>query len=156
MADQPGYNQYLTSGPTQTLRVFAILLGAGAFDAAPTEVPCVGYRVLTIAGEYTQAAAGGAVNMEIQWSPWAADVVAPALSWFPIVAYAVGAVAVNVDTQSLLQAELVQYGSVGAVREPFSFEITLPTATERVRVACAESGVVGNPGDCGLTALFSL
>ena len=148
-------NPYLITGAPQTLRVFAALAAAGAFDAAPTELHVVGGDHATLFLEYTRGAANGAVNMQIEFSPYSVDATAPVVSWFPMSIWSPGATVVNVTTQSLLEPELVEFGSTVATRQGSLFDILIPAYVARIRVACAEIGIVGTPGSCSLTLIVS-
>ena len=61
------------------------------------------------------------------------------------------------DTASNVQRERIAYGSIAAAGvQTFVYgPIELDGALERIRVVCAESGVVGTPGVCGIIAVFA-
>jgi len=132
-----------------TLRASVALPAAGAWDAAPTEQNVAGGGSVLISFTYTQGAAGGAFDWQLQASPYsvAANVPAGAGEWGDESLHAMGAVAGGADTQSLVQAEYQTFDPVGAAAETFVYgPISLDHTVERVRIPCRESGVVGTPG----------
>lgn len=144
-----------TYQPLQTARAVAALPGAGAFDANPTELACIDFDFATLFFEYTRGAAGGAFDVRIEYSPYS-QAPASGEEWFDASALAVGTVTPGADTTSTFQRERLSYGSQGAAAEtvvigPLEFGRTI----ERMRISAAESGVVGTPGDLGITVLFS-
>ena len=141
------HNPFNIADLTPTFRAAAALPAAGAFDAAPLEIDTAGMDVLVLYVTYTRGAVGGAVSVRPEYSPRSAD-AAGVEDWFRQTIYSPGAVALNADTTSITQHEDFQYGSLGATAENFVYTLQLGGAVERVRVACAESGVVGNPGSC--------
>ena len=138
-----------------TVRAAAALLAAGAWDAAPTEIPIIAADYFTLYFTYTRGAAGGAFDFQIQYSPYSAD-LAGVEDWFDASAYAIGAVVSGADTQSLIQAEYVTFQSQGATAENFIYgPIRLERTIERIRVLCRESGVVGDPGELHIVGVFN-
>ena len=104
---------------------------------------------------YERGAAGGAVTFKIEVSPRTVD-DGTLEDWYQASILAGGAVAGNADTTSLTQREAVEYGATGAGAETFVYgPIELRSTVERIRVPCAESGVVGTPGTVQITAVFS-
>lgn len=154
MGFEPGSNQYYTA-PVQTARAAAALPAAGAWDAAPLELYCAGYRICNLYIVYTRAAAGGAMDFQLQVSPRSAD-AGGVEDWFAASAYDVGAVAAGVDTASAIQREVITYTSTAAGAEDFVFAFVLGPGVERIRIPCRESGVVGNPGAVHIVAHFSV
>jgi len=130
-------------------RAQAALPAAGAFDPAPLAIALAGFRqvMLYITYDRNPAAAAGAVTIRPESSPYAADAVAPQESWFRAALYAAAVVVAGADTVSIIQREDVKYTSVGAAAETFLYgPISLAGVAERLRIACAESGEVANPG----------
>lgn len=138
----------------QEARASAALPAAGAFDASPTEMVCADMEFVALYVTYTRAAAGGAVTFKIETSPRTTDSLTLE-NWYQATILAGGAVVGGADTTSLLQRDETQYTSTGAGAETFVLPIALRSTAERLRVACAESGVVGNPGTVQITAVFS-
>lgn len=134
----------------QVARAAAALPGAGAFDATPLEMCCAGFDFVTLYITYTRGAAGGAVVMRPEF---AEDSTGAA--WHRNSEYGPAIVAADVDSVSLEQAETITYTSNAAGAQtsmigPFQ----LDGVVERMRVPCAESGVVGAPGTCAIEARF--
>lgn len=126
-------------------RAAAILAPAGALDAAPLEVAVPYKSKLKLYCTYTRAAAGGSVDLLIQYAPRSADI--PILEdWFSQTEYSAAVLAPGVDSTSFLQRELLRYTSTGAGAECFIVSLDIDSTVERVRVACREVGAVGNPG----------
>jgi len=107
--------------------------------------------------EYEEAAAGGAVDFRVFFSPYAqaTDVPAGQLEYFSATAKAVGAVVGGADTTSLIQAELNQFDPVGATVEGIILHFEIPGSAERFHVITRESGLPLNPGDCGIIAILT-
>ena len=129
------------------------LPAAGNWDT-PAEFAPAGFNWVTLYLTYIRDAAGGAMDFQVQISPYSADVVGVE-DWFPQSAYAVGAVAAGVDTTSAIQRELVTYSSTAAGAETWSYgPVYLEGTVERIRVRTRESGVAANPGDCHIVGMF--
>lgn len=140
-----------------TIRVAAALAGAGAWDAAPLEFACAGFRSLTLYMAYTRGAANGAFDYEIYYSPYSADLVAPAVSWFSMTIYDAGALAAGTLVQSRIQSEYITYQAVtgnpeGIVTSAFN----LVEGAERIRIPCRESGALANPGTLQIIGYFNI
>ena len=155
MPDQVAYhNPYNVAELLVTARAAAALPAAGAWDATPTEFHCIGLDYVTFYITYTRGAAGGDMQFRVEYSPYSADSVG-VQSWFRGSIYAGGLVASGADTLSNVQREDVEYGSTGAAAEPYIYgPIALHGTVARLRIPAAESGVVGNPGDCHIVALM--
>lgn len=134
----------------QIMRAAAALPGAGAYDAAPLERYCNSFNTVTLFFTYTRGGAGGAFAFRMDVSP---DGVGA--TWFRQSLYAAAAVATGADSQSDVQREAIEYGATGAGAETFVFgPIQLAGACERIRVAAAETGNVGAPGNLAIRAVF--
>ena len=142
-------NWYLAE-QVQTARAAAALPAAGAYDAAPVEMPCPGFKTCTLFVSYTRAAAGGDVTLHVEASPDAAGA-----TWHRVTVYDPGAVASGADTTSNLQRENLEYGSTGAGAEEFIYGPFEIHGAERLRVACAETGAIANPGTVSIEARFA-
>ena len=137
-----------------TIRAAAILVAAGAWDVAPLEFAVPGFEEGTLFVSYTRGAGGGAMDLQIQVSPYSADQLV-VQSWFPMSLYASGILAAGSDTQSRTQREYITYQATGAAIENFIHgPFSLARNIERIRVNCRESGVVGTPGTVHIVALF--
>jgi hypothetical protein len=134
-------------------RVWAVLPAAGAYDAAPLVIPCAGFDWAMFYISYERGAAGGAVSMRIDVSPRSIDVALR--NWFRASLYAAAVLAAGADAASGVQREGLTYGSTAAGTESFAYgPVQLAGVVERLRVACAESGVVGSPGNAEIVCVF--
>ncbi len=139
------------------MRASAVLLGAGAWDVAPTEVFCAGAEGVTFSLTYTRGAVNGAYYWQMEFSIYAVvgDVPAGAQEWADQSLLAPGAVVVNVDSQSQVQEDHQEYGAKQAAAEAYVFgPINLEFKPQRIRIRCRESGVVGTPGTLQITGYF--
>lgn len=138
-----------------TVRAAAILLAAGAWDAAPLEIAVPGFEKGTFFFSYTRGAAGGAFDYSIEVSPYSADQLI-VQSWYQMSEYAPGILAAGVDTQSRVQREYITYQAIGAAIENFiSGPIEISRNIERIRLNVRESGDVANPGTVHIVATFA-
>jgi len=138
----------------QTVRASAILLPAGAWDAA-TELYCTALSYVTFYMSYTRGGAAGAFDFTLEVSPYGAD-VAGVQSWFQQGIIAGGAVAAGADTTSLTQREQASYTAVGAAIENYVYgPVELQGTVERLRMPCAETGNAGAPGTVHIVATFA-
>jgi len=139
----------------QVARAAAILLPAGAWDAAPTEVVCGSALSVTFYITYTRGGVGGAIDTQVQTSPYSVD-RAVVEDWFSEDIFSAGAVAAGVDTASRIQRNTLTYQAVGAAAEMYVLDpIVLGGTVERIRIPCRESGNVGAPGTAHIVAMFS-
>ena len=142
---------WYTAEQVQTARAAAALSAAGAYDATPLELPCPGFKFVTLFLSYTRAGAGGAVTFRTEANPDAAGG-----TWFRGGLYDPGAVALGADTTSNLQREGITYGSTAAGAETFIYgPLEIQGGVERLRFPCAESGNLANPGTVSIEARFS-
>lgn len=124
------------------------LEAAGAFDT-PESVLCLEYDFFTLLIDYERGAAGGAVT-------WVTEFSLDGTVWYQSSIYDGGAVAINSDTESNVQREEVTYGGTAAAQEFFVYgPIEIDQFAKYMRVSFAESGQVGNPGECGATLVLS-
>ena len=147
----PVSTQYLDQ---QVARVSAALPAAGAWDATPLELPCQGFRTVTLYMTYTEGeqAADGAFAFRLEVSPTYNGV-----AWFLGSLYSANAVVTGADTESDVQRESVEYGATGAAAELFTFgPIEIDPAAELVRFPAHETGIVGTPGTLEILARFSI
>ena len=139
----------------QVARAAAALGAAGIWDAAPTEVVCGSALSVTYYITYTRGGAGGAMDSQIQTSPYSVD-RAGVEDWFTQDVYAAGAVNPGADTASTIQRDVVTYQAVAAAAEMYPLDpIDLGGTVERIRIRCLESGNVGAPGTAHIVAMFS-
>ena len=132
----------------------AAILGA-AWDATPLELACPGALSVTFYVTYTRAAAGGAVDTQVQTSPYSVD-RAGVEDWFTQDIYAGAAVVPGADTTSTIQRELITYQATAAAAEMYPLDpIDLGGTVERIRIPCRESGNPQDPGTCHIVATFS-
>ncbi len=138
----------------QVARAAAILEAAGAFDPAPTEMPCPSLDWVNFYLSYTRGAAGGDMQFRVEISPYSVD-RAGVEDWFQAALYAPGAVVSGGDSLSNLQRQSIEYGSTaGAIESVVYGPVALLKTTERVRIVCAESGALGTPGTAHIVAKF--
>ena len=131
------------------LRASAILLAAGAWDVAPTEIAIADASVSTLLFSYTRGGAAGAFDFRIEVSPYATTAQAPAgsVEWIQTAQYAGGVLAAGADTVSFIQRERITYTATGAAQEAFVYgPLEFAGTVERLRINAAESGNVGAPG----------
>jgi hypothetical protein len=146
--DRPIVGNYLD---LQVFRPLAILPAAGAFDAAPLELDCPSFNFVTLYLSYESPVAAGAVTFQIEVSPDAAGA-----TWYRASMYDGGALAPGVDVASNIQREAITYGGTAAALEFAVFgPLVIQAGIQRMRIACAESGDVLNPGDCEIRGFFS-
>jgi hypothetical protein len=134
----------------QTARASAALPAAGAYDAAPTEMHCVGFETCALFISYTRAGVGGDMQFRVEVSPDSTGAV-----WHRSSLYAPGAVASGADSVSNLQREDVEYGSTAAGLEAVMYGPFDLRGASRMRVPCCESGAVGTPGTAAIEARFA-
>ena len=149
-------NLWPTTCPV-TVRASAVLLGASAYDAAPTEFPTASVNHIQFFITYTRAGAGGAVSMRVELSPYSAD-IAGVEDWFRHSCVACGQISSGADTTQSAQRATVVYGSTGAGAETFVWPaepLLLGGMIERMRVACAETGAAGTPGTVHIVAVMA-
>ena len=140
------------------LRISAVLLGAGAWDAAPLEFSVTNFNKFTLQFTYTRGAVGGIFDYQIQTSIYSVAALVPAGAgeWGDEVIYGAGPVVVAADTPSVIATEFQRYGSQGAAAETRSVgPMDLAEGIERLRIRARENGVVGTPGTLQLTGLFT-
>lgn len=138
-----------------TFRASAALAAAGAWDAAPTESFCSGVDFITLSLTYTQGAAGGSFDIQVQGSIYSVVALVPAGAgeWGDESAIAVGAVAGGADTQVDFQAAFSRFDPVGAAAETIVIgPIRLARTYERLRIPAREVGAVGTPGTLAIVA----
>lgn len=134
----------------QVARAAAALPAAGAYDAAPTELYCNSFETVTLWFTYTRGGAAGAFAFRVDVSPDGAGT-----AWFRQTIYSPAAVVTGADSQSDVQREAIEYGATGAAAELFVYgPITLGGMIERIRIAAAETGNVGAPGNLAIRAVF--
>jgi len=135
----------------QTARASAALLAAGAWDALPVAMQCPTFEYMTLYMTYTRGGANGAFEIAVEVNEEAAGG-----TWHRTTVYSPGAVAVNTDTTSSLQAEGIEYGAVTAAAERVIFgPIFLGGTQERIRVFARETGAVATPGTLEIKAEYS-
>lgn len=146
---------YPPNAPIQTARANAVL--TAAYDAAPTEMRCAGFKFVTLYIWYTRGAGNGAVSWRMEVSPFSAGGDAGLTDvWARCSLYESDAVTPGTDSSSELQREVVEYEATTDDREAFVYgPIRLAGNAMRLRVPCAETGVPGTPGTCHVVAAFS-
>ena len=140
---------------TAEFRAFAALPPAGAFDAAPITFSVPRSCRLTLFVEYTQGAAGGSVDVDIQTTPHGADQTAPALTWFSLSILGANAVITGAETRGQLEPFYINFDPTTGVREAIPIDLSFPSFVERVRVRCREIGAPATPGSCRVWGLLS-
>jgi hypothetical protein len=140
-----------------TVRAAAPLAAAGAWDAAPTEIACAGFRWAVFYVAYEEGAVGGALNFMFQYSPYSADASAPAGSpaWYSQTLYAPAMVVAGTDAISSIQLENITYDPATVNQEAFVYgPVDITGDVERLRVPCREIGVIGTPGAAEIIAVL--
>lgn len=138
----------------QTARASAALPAAGAFDAAPTAMPCETASSVSLFATYTRGGAAGSTRLRVEVSPYAAT-TAGVENWFQLGLYEPDVIVPGSDAASAIQRDAVLYVATGAAAENFVYgPIQLDGTVMRMRVAAAEVGNVGAPGALHLVALF--
>lgn len=151
----PNLNDIFPVLNPSVLRTAAALPGAGAWDAAPIEISIANAQQITLYVTYTRGAPNGAFDFQLQVSPYAVNQVGVE-NWFDQALYDAGAVAVGADTDSNIQREYITYGSTGAGAETFVYgPVDLDGVSERLRIPCRESGVVGTQGIVHIVAIVA-
>ena len=147
----------LSAEPVWEARVAAILAPAGAFDGTPIEIPCPGFQSVRFYISYTLGADGGEVTFRIEISPYSAD-QAGVQDWFweSDTLLAAPVLAGGADSANLIQRQTHTYEEVTGAIEDFEYVFMLRRNVERIRIPCAESGVVGTPGTVHIMALFGM
>ena len=136
----------------QVARVAAALPAAGAWDGAPLELQCAGFKNVTLRFRYTRGAANGAFAFRADTCPDYLGVV-----WDQMSLYSALGVVTNADTQSDIQRESIEYGATGAAAEGFTYgPVELGGNVEMIRVGAHETGVVGTPGVLEILARFGM
>ena len=137
----------------QVARAAAVL--TAAWDVTPLEVVCASAISVTFYITYTRGAAGGAVDSQVQTSPYSLD-RAGVEDWFTEDIFSSGAVAAGVDVASRIQRNILTYQATGAAAEMYVIDpIELGGVVERIRIPCRESGDPQTPGTCHIVAMFS-
>lgn len=125
-----------------TARASAALPAAGAYDAAPTEIPCAGLRYCILVGNYTRAAAGGSCAIRLQ----KCVTIGGTDYWYDAIIQNPVAFAAGADSQINIQrARPYVYQATGAALEEFGIEID-NLRCDKIRFPSAELGAVANPG----------
>lgn len=138
-----------------TVRASAVLPAAGAWDVAPVELACAGYDHLTIYGSYTRGGAAGAVDIQAEASPYAAN-LGGVQSWFDQSLMSAGVLAAGADVRSREQREYVTYQATGAAIENFVVAVVRVAGVERIRIRARESGNIAAPGTLHLVAVGNI
>ena len=139
-----------------TFRVEAALGAAGAWDADPLEVGIPGADSVLLFCAYTPGAAGGAVDLILEASPYSVDGLV-LQNWHELSVVAVGAVVAGADVTADVQREgWSTYEATGGDREGYILgAYGLAAGVERLRVTCRESGVLGTPGEMHVVGVVS-
>ena len=131
-------------------RAAAILLPAGAWDAAPTEMQISNAGSMTMYLAYTRGAVGGAVDYRIEVT--AED---PAVLWCRSTVRAVGALVAGVEVVSNIQGEITTYTAEGAGQEGRVIgPMRISDGVRWIRIGARESGNVANPGNLAIACMF--
>jgi hypothetical protein len=145
------HNPYFLGDLQPTARLAAALPALGAWDALPTVITTAGMDHALIVCAYLRGAAGGAYEIAV-WT----STVSSGASWARTSIYDAGAVAINTDTTSSLQAEGIEYGATSANLEAVTYgPLALNGAVERMYIAARETGVVGTPGQLSITVFLT-
>jgi len=135
-------------------RTSAALPAGGAWDASPTEFVTAYATQALIAITYTQGGQDGAMDWQVELSPYSSAALVPtgASEWIEQTALAVGGVTSGADTQSLAQAEYQTFDPASALAETVILApIDMAGIIERMRIRARESGSILSPGTCQIT-----
>jgi len=135
---------------TVQFRASAALPAAGAYDAAPTEVPTGGMCQLTIHLSYDEAAVGGRVRIII----YGAMLVAGADVWRPLVLGEQQAAVLGAGILTYIEPGIYEFDPLTTGLEGVSIPLDIAGGWYKVRIAAAESGVIGTPGTCQIDGTF--
>jgi len=138
-------------------RASAILLGASAWDVAPTALEAAHANYISFYFTYTRGGAAGAFDYRIQVSPYSLDAgaAAGAQAWAQFSSFDPGILAAGADVTSAIQRELVTYTATGAAVEAFALgPFELHDTIERIRIGARESGNAAAPGTLQIQALL--
>jgi hypothetical protein len=140
-----------------TLRAWAALPAANAWDAAPLAIPCPTFWWARLYFTYQRSvnAVLGTMDYYYALSPFSADALAPNEAWFHGTLYAAGDVVACAIAQSGVQQEFISYCSTSANAETFiSPPIHLGGCVERLRVHCRQAPNQGAAGTAEVIGLF--
>ncbi len=119
-------------------RPSAVLTAAGVYDAAPNEIPTLGYKTLTIWWSYTRGAAGGSFAFYMQQ----AQVIAGTNVWGRMVEIRPGVITPGADVRDDAQLGAWEnYGSTAAAAEVSMFEFDVSRCTVWRAPAAETSGL---------------
>lgn len=116
-------------------RVSAVLPAAGAYDAAPNEIPTLGYKICTVWWSYTRGAAGGSFAFYFQ----RAQTIAGVDTWGRMVEVRPGVFAPGADVRDDAQLGAWEnFVSQGAAAEMPMYEFDISRCT-KFRIPAAET-----------------
>jgi hypothetical protein len=127
-----------------TARLDAALPAAGAFDAAPIEIPTGGRKFLELYCFYDENGGGvlGSVTLRLEKcitiggvDQWARDALIDPQAVVP-----------GADSVTPTQRDSWDYEPTGIAEESYIYTFDIARC-DKFRVPCAESGQVGSPGD---------
>lgn len=138
----------------QVLRTRAALPAAGAYDAAPIELPCREWDFATLFFDYERGGAAGAFDFMIEVSPFPTDRGGSEIDWYQLPVY-FGGVVVAGQVTSNIRREEINYTPAGATQDAFPYgPIEFQGTISRIRVPAQESGNLAAPGDLGIWVTF--
>lgn len=140
----------LLAKQTVQFRASAALPAAGAYDAAPTEIPTGGMTKLTIHLSYDEAAVGGKVRIIL----YGAMLVGAADVWRPLVLGEQQAAVVGTGILTYIEPGIYEFDPLTTGLEGVSIPLDIVGGWYKVRIAAAESGVIGTPGTCQIDGTF--
>lgn len=141
--------------PLQLVRAKGALHAAGAIDTSDP-LPCSGYRRVMLYGAYTPGAAGGAMRMIVEVSPFSTTPVEP-VEWFVLSALSVDQSQEGEPLYDFVFNKWIGYYAEGSDdEETFTYgPINLAGVVQRMRVRFSELGMIGSPGVAYMHALFT-
>ena len=139
------------------VRAWAALPAAGAWDAAPEELPVQGFWWVRLYFTYQRGLEDvqGELAYYYELSPYATDALANNEAWFHGTIYAPGTQVPCAITHSWVQQEFMTYCATTNDAETFiSPPIHLGGCVERFRLFCREDHNLPNPGSAEVIGLF--
>jgi len=140
--------------PAQVVaRAFAAL--GSSWDASPVEIPVAGFAQAMLYITYARGEAGGIVDVQVQFSPYALDAEASDATrvWFDMAEAEVPVGAGGTPYTLLTQTAFWQLDSEEAVDNFYLGPVPFARyGAERLRVRAREAGEVQEDGSCEIVA----
>lgn len=148
-----GADQTLEQAPVEydgsgaEIRAPAVLPAAGAYDAAPTELPLGGMEKVHIQFFYDEDA--GAANGAGKYMVEICETISGTDDWSTLAGTELQAVILGADVAVNVQGAEFTFDPTGAAEEGVSVILSVGRAS-KIRIPCAECGDVANPGQASV------